>query len=146
MRWGTQSFFPVYTWISTQQSVGAGSFIYLYSLSDSSESSLEDIKPTVLKESQVTVEKDSSVDLYCLGVGHPATMTYVWTIGDGVALDFSNGIVQSDFGRQVTISKAASADAGLYKCSCSNTEGNTDSYITLKVKESSKKFGILANY
>lgn len=101
-----------------------------------SESSLEDIKPTVLKESQVTVEKDSSVDLYCLGVGHPATMTYVWTIGDGVALDFSNGIVQSDFGRQVTISKAASADAGLYKCSCSNTEGNTDSYITLKVKES----------
>ena len=107
---------------------------------------MEDIKPTVLKESQVSVEKDSSVDLYCLGVGHPATMTYVWTIGDGVALDFSNGIVQSDFGRQVTISKAASADAGLYKCSCSNTEGNTDSYITLKVKESSKKFGILANY
>ncbi|KAL5271348.1 hypothetical protein ACHWQZ_G001851 [Mnemiopsis leidyi] len=102
----------------------------------SSDSSLVDVKPTVLKEGQITVEKGSTVELYCLGVGHPATMTYTWTVGDGTALSFSDRIVLSDFGRQVTISNAKTTDAGLYKCSCLNTKGNTDSYITLKVKES----------
>ena len=47
------------------------------------------------------MEKGSTVELYCLGVGHPATMTYTWTVGDSVAVTFSDRVVLSDFGRQV---------------------------------------------